>query len=429
MKRITGTLIMMIFYLFCSVCLAAPINSHVGNANVANQLDAFKLKSKPNLHIFPINFSKSKLVVGQAFDIIVTVKNSSGFSLSTDSGGVGITSADKYGPSRHHVGSSGSSRNVRIPGTATTPTELTLKIGNGPSATFQVPALAPGQTVTFKKSYTATKAGNLTISCTVDPRNLVKEANEHDNTQRKVVRILGLPDFKIVRFYVTPSSIRVNDEMTIHAVIKNFGESGAATSMRFDIHGDISGAQDVVLHQEVNVPFLDAGQKTTVTYQFTPRQAGTYTLGGGVNTPARTPESNTINNSVPRLLRVQVKPAGIDLALVAINTKHKKRRWYQNFRITVVVKNIGNQPSGPFNVHFYRPYDKGALTAQGTWKDMKQSCPSLAPNQMCRKTFVFQYKIYLGEFTAYSKVDPERKVNDINRTNNSRTIRLKVANL
>ncbi len=411
-------------YLFCGFCFAGPVYNPHGNINVAGKPGPSQWKRLPNLHILPINFDKAQLVVGQPFKIIVTVKNSSGYNIPVTQDVGGLTSEDRYGPSTHH-GAPADSKNLGIPGTASGPTELVVRIGNGPGTTFQVPALAPGKTATFKKQYTATETGTLTISCTVDPTNRIKEANERDNTQRKVVQILG-PDFRVVDFSVMPASVRVNDQMTIRAVVKNFGKAGASTFMRFDIHGDIPGTQDVILHPEVPVPFLEAGQQTTVTYRFTPLQPGTYLLGGGVNIPARTPESNEHNNSVPKLLKIKVKPAGVDLAVIGITTPHKRRHWYQNFNIDVIVKNIGNKPSGPFNIHFYRFHDIPAGSAQGTMIDMHKGCPSLGPNQICRRTFTFKYKIFVGSFTAHAKADPENQVNDINRANNEGTIKLTV---
>ncbi len=424
MKGKISTAIGLFFFLLSAVCMAGQIPNLSGQAQgVPTGPEA--LKRKPDLKITYIGLSKSNPVVGERFDIIVTVKNSSGHSMLLGAVSSGLTSADKYGP--HGPGPKGSGKVFQVPGTSSGPTQLIVKIGNEANPrTFQVPALAPGKTATFRRSYTAANHGNLIVSCTVDPANLVDEENERNNSLTKTFRILNLPDFRVINFYIKPASnVRALDKMTIYATIKNFGESGAETFMRFDISGDIPGSSDVVEHPEVPVPFLGPNQQTTVKYVFTPLKPGMYTFGGGVNTPARTSESNTHNNLVPRILQVRVKPGGVDLA-VNIITPHKRRHWYQNFNIEVIVTNMGNMASGPFNVHFHRAHDWPAGTAQGTWVDSVKSCPGLAPNRSCHVTFTFKYKIFLGSFNAYAEADPERRVRDVNRANNKKTIRLTV---
>ncbi len=309
MKKVITILVLLVSYFLCSVSFAGNVFNSRHNAGIIEKPGPGTHKAAPNLHILSIKINKQQLVVGKPFEIIVSVQNSSGRHIVIPKGVGRITSEDKYGPSTHH-GVPGIAGKVYVPGTASGPTDLILRIGNEPPITFHVPSLAPNKTVTFRKSYTATKPGLLTIICTVDPNNRVKEGNENDNTFKKSVRVAGLPDFRIVELYLTPYSVRVGDNLTIHAVIQNFGESGGATFMRFDIHGDIPGAQDMIMHPEVNVPFLAPGQKTEVSYSFTPLQAGTYTFGGGVNIPVRTPEANEHNNAVPGAITIQVKPAG-----------------------------------------------------------------------------------------------------------------------
>ena len=424
MKGKISTAIGLFFFLLSAVCMAGQIPNLSGQAQgVPTGPEA--LKRKPDLKITYIGLSKSNPVVGERFDIIVTVKNSSGYSIPLGAVSSGLTSADKYGPQGPAPRSSG--KVFQAPGTSSGPTQLIVKIGNEANPrTFQVPSLSPGKTVTFRRSYTANKNGNLIVSCTVDPANLVDEENEHNNSLTKAFRILNLPDFRVTDFYIKPASnIRARDKMTIYATIKNFGESGAETFMRFDISGDIPGSRDVVEHAEVPVPFLGPNQQTTVKYEYTPLKPGMYTLGGGVNMPARTSESNTHNNLVPRILQVRVKAGGPDLA-VKLTTRHPRRHWRQNFKVGVIVTNIGNLPSGPFNVHFFRPHDKAAGQAQGTWVESVKSCPTLTPNKSCYVSFNFEYKYFVGSFDARAEADPERRVRDVNRANNKNTIRLTV---
>ncbi len=424
MKGKISTAIGVIFFLLCTVCMAGQIPNLSGQAQgVPTGPEA--LKRKPDLKITYIGLSKANPVVGERFDIIVTVKNSSGHSMLLGAVSSGLTSADKYGP--QGPGPKGRGKVFQVPGTSSGPTQLIVKIGNEANPrTFQVPALAPGKTATFRRSYTATNHGNLIVSCTVDPANLVDEENERNNSLTKTFRILNLPDFRVTNFYIKPkSNIRALDKMTIFATIKNSGESGAETFMRFDISGDIPGSSDVVEHPEVPVPFLGPNKQTTVKYEYTPLKPGMYTFGGGVNMPARTSESNTHNNLVPRILQVRVKAGGPDLA-VKLTTRHPRRHWRQNFKVGVIVTNIGNLPSGPFNVHFFRPHDKAAGQAQGTWVESVKSCPGLTPNKSCYVPFNFEYKYFVGSFDARAEADPEHRVRDVNRANNKNTIRLTV---
>jgi len=411
-------------YLFCAICVAGP--NFGGVAKQVPHQGGLTLKEKPDLVIKQIALSTPKPVVGKRFSVTVTVKNSSGKVIPLNPAGPGVTPEDKYGPSTHHTVPSGGGE-ARFPGSTSGPTTLLVKIGNEATPrTFSVPSLGPGKTATFTRSYTASNPGNLIITCTVDPANLVKEKSERNNQRTKTVRILNLPDYRVVDFYVKPTSVRAHDQMTIYAVIQNFGESGGKTFMRFDIHGDIPGSNDVVRHEDVPVPYLGPGNKATVSYNFTPMAPGTYTFGGAVNMPARDPESNTHNNAVPKLLQIRVKPAGIDLAIVNISAPSTQRHWYQKFNVKVTVRNIGNKASGPFNVHLYRPHDRAAGLAQGTWVDMTRSCPSLAPNNSCMVEFAFEYHVFMGSFDAKVKVDPEKRVKDIKRSNNNGTIKLKV---
>ena len=416
MKKIMTMFMFLVLFFQGCLSFAGTPYSAIGGSRFEDLSKAAVLRDAPDLRILSISVNKQNPVVGQQLDIAITVKNSSGHRLPIihPGNGTGHTT-------------SASSKYITIQGTASNPTQLNVKIGNRPTLSFQVPRLNPNQKITFRTSFTPSQPGLLHITATVDPSNIVKEGDENDNTRYRTIRIASLPDFKVTRFFVTPCSVRATDRMTIHAVIQNNGGSGAATIMRFDIFGDISGSQDVILHPVVNVPFLAPGKNIEVTYSFTPPKAGRYTFGGVVNNPQRTPESNTQNNSVPNNVRICVKPAGVDLAVVSITADHRTRRLGQPFRVHVTIKNLGNRPSGAFNVFFHRPQDLLPVLAQDHL-DIKWACPSLAPSQTLSKTFTFKYKKFARPFTARVEIDPERVVNDLNRANNEKSIRLKVKN-
>ncbi len=423
MVRKVSTITALIVFLLCTVCMAGQTPNLHGQVKKRAPVGPVTLKRKPDLEISYIGLSKEKPAVGERFDVTVWVKNSSGHSIPLGTVSSGLTSADKYGPKG--PGPEGSGKVFHIPGTSSGPTQLIVKIGNEANPrTFQVPALGPGKTATFRRSYTASNHGNLIVSCTVDPANLVDEENENNNHRTKTVRILNLPDFKVVDFYIRPASIvRALDKMTIYAIIKNFGESGARTFMHFDMIRHLSTGRNMADHYDVPVPFLRPGQKTTVHCQYDPLIPGMYTFGGGVNTPARTRESDTHNNVVPRLLKVRVKRGGADLS-VKLTTRHPKQNLRHNFEVGVIITNIGNLPSSPFKVHFYRPHDWPGGVAQGTWVDSVKSCSGLAPNKSHYVQFNFEYDYFVGSFKARAEADPEHMVMDANRANNTNTIHL-----
>ncbi len=422
--KIALTILLTTFLLY-NFCFASPPNT--GPLKQVQHPAIPTLKRKPDLSIQSISTVPSKPKAGEGFEIRIIVRNSSGSTIPLNSMTQGVTNADKYGPGHHPVPKN--SRQFTIPGTGTEATTLLVKIGNEATPRIlPVPPIGPNKTATIKMNYAAEYPGNFQIKCVIDPQNVVKESNENNNTLSKTIHIHG-PDFKIVDFFINPvntSNIRVSDTITIYATIKNIGDAPSATFMHFDIHGDLPGQNDIVEHKEVPVSTIQPNQTTQAVYKFTPLAPGTYTFGGGVNTPIRIHELNEHNNSVPRIIKVRVKQAGVDLAVTRVYANHTTRYSWQNFVVHVLVRNTGNRPSRPFNVHLHRPHDYPPGTAQGTWIDSSKACSSLKPNETCHVEFKFNYKVFLGTFTARAEADPEHRTQDINRGNNKGTIKLTV---
>ncbi len=233
-------------------------------------------------------------------------------------------------------------------------------------------------------------------------------------------------DLRIISFNASPNPLLLPGSLKITATVKNFGGRSQATSMLFTLHGDIHNDMDVIERPKIPVQELAKNKTALITWDYHPVKPGRYTIGGQVDPDNRVTESNESNNVVPRVLQVQVRKGGADLDLVSLSVNHHRRHWYQKFIVKAHVTNRGNMKSGPFNVHLYRLFDKPAGWAQGSRKDTSKSCPSLAKGETCRVQFTFKYKVYVGNPHVSVTVDPEKKVNDYNRHNNTRKLHLTV---
>lgn len=356
---------------------------------------------KPDLVIKSISFTKNIVHVGEDVGVVVKVTNK----------GHGV-----IGPTGKAIT------------TKSGPTSLLIKIGRETNGQiFSIPSLITGQTRTVTRLFRIFSTTTIAIKAIIDPANTVAEFKENNNDMSKTLKIWPKPDLAIIDFGTIPQGniIRMPGSFKVFAKIKNIGGLSPATNMQFDIEGDIPHDHDVTMHLIKPVPALRHNHFKMVYVTVTPVKAGTYTLGGKVDQNNQVVETNEQNN-FPRLIQIQVKKGGADLDLVSVKRNYHRRHWRQNFVVTATVRNMGNLASGPFKIHLYRKHDYPAGSAQGSPIDMVKNCGSLGPNHSCNVSFTFKYKIYVGGVPVRVKIDPELKVNDYNRANNSKTIHLKV---
>ncbi len=358
------------------------------------------LQPKPDLVTQSITFTNNTPVIGQYFDIKVTVTNR----------GAGINPATMQ----------------RVT-TTSGPSNLLIKVGGESGGeVIPVPQLTTGQSATLTRHYRHSVPADLVVRAIVDPTNTVIESREDNNEKTKTLRIWPLPDLKIVDFHTVPQgTLRLPGSFRVVATVKNLGGPSPQTTMQFDIDGDIPNYNDVVEHITRTVQALSPNQSVPVKLDYTPVRPGTYTLGGKVDPNDQVREAHEHNN-YPPLIQLRVLEGGADLDLVSLVPNHTQRHWYQDFVVTATIRNRGNLSSGPFKVHLYRLHDKPAGWAQGSLKDEVRQCGSLGPNGVCTVQFTFQYKVFVGDPRVEVKVDPEGGVNDYNRANNQRHLSLRV---
>ncbi len=354
---------------------------------------------RPDLTIASITLNTNDLRVDKSFRIKVKVKN-----------------IKRVLPGMPHMVSKKSG-----------PTAIFITLSNGTRYNFSVPALPAGRSIIYSKTCVIHRPMDLTITATVDPRNNISERNEQNNQKSITVKILGKPDFKIVRFWVDHKRVILPNYVMVHARIKNIGDDcPVATQMRFRFYGATPTTMAINESRTVPVPVLRQNAETDVHWQVQTSKVGDYIMDGMVDPNNYIDEFNENNNKPPRAIHIQVVAGKIDLDLKSAKPNHKRRHWYQKFVVTATVKNKGNRSCAPFNVHLYRLHDRPAGIAQGTKVDMVKQCPSLAPNGVCTVRFEFEYHVYVGNPRVEVKVDPEKRINDVFRGNNNRKLNLLV---
>ena len=276
-----------------------------------------------------------------------------------------------------------------------------------PDLSQQVNGLDSGASIKVKFDYTYRAAGEFLSSAEVDSTNRVREADETNNRATRMIKVdPPLPDLTITSFSISPEQPVRGSKATATIEIKNQGHNPARNF--------IVQWKPTLLTPDLStqINFLDEGESTTVTFDYTYAIVGDFTSRAEVDSTNRVLELDETNND--KTIPVTVVPATIDLTIVGFSINPAQPTQGANAHVVIRVANQGNSPAGSFIVE-WSPGARG-LDPRGP-STLSKQVDSLGAGETVDVAFDFAYA-ESGNFRTIARVDAFNNVPEINEKNN-----------
>jgi len=111
-----------------------------------------------------------------------------------------------------------------------------------------------------------------------------REVNASDDVVDQVTIELkpAVADIQVTSVDVSPSEVKVGETATVTAIVKNLGVAEGTETITFSVNGVATMQEEVT---------LAPGESTTLTFEISKTEPGTYTID--VNGPTETPSETT----------------------------------------------------------------------------------------------------------------------------------------
>ncbi|MFY1113205.1 MAG: CARDB domain-containing protein [Methanosarcinaceae archaeon] len=238
--------------------------------------------------------------------------------------------------------------------------------------------------------------------------------------------IENLPDLVIETLTTEPENPEPGDMITITAIVKNQGtERSIKTNLAYNI--------DLVGIGEREIPELDPGSSSQISETWTPSTEGKVNILVWADSENYVSESDEWNNEKTASIEVK-KQTYPDLVVETISSNPTEPEPGQTATVTVTVKNLGTEKSGPTNLEFYvdgvytgeeeipdlNYYDKGSYL--GTYAE-EGDVPELTPESSSEISFEWTPETE-GETEIRAVVDSEDIVPESDEENNEKTLNI-----
>jgi hypothetical protein len=218
----------------------------------------------------------------------------------------------------------------------------------------------------------------------------------------------GQPDLVLDGLSVVPSDPDWGGSLQVAVDVSNMGSADSGPYSVLFRWG--SGDFDVCEWNQSSLPPMNGGTlRCTVDNIYV-----SYTTEATVDWRDAVDESNEDNNSMTR--RVEVGPAGPDLEPEGMNISPRDPDWGDPIQVTVGVRNIGSQPSGPYKVL--------VRWGSGDFDVCEWNQPSLPAGDAVTLDCTVEH-IYVS-YNAELTIDWRDEVDESNEDNNSMTVRVEV---
>lgn len=324
-----------------------------------------------------------------------------------------------------------------------------------PAQSVQVNGLDVGEIKKLTFDHTYLFPGEFAASVTVDSTSRVRELDEDNNTWEHTVTVLqATRDLIVSGFEIKPLSdqgcspdesfpvdpvepvVLQGERILVCITVQNLGNSALGpfvVEWNPDAFGLITPSPGTLSSQ---VDLLDAGQETTVAFEFTYPDAGEFRSIANVdafNTIRETNESNNLD-----ILNVVVDASGPDLVVTQLGLSHQPYgedpARCQNANVEVdleedrkvyvcmLVENQGNRDAGPFVLEWNA--DALGLITQGS-QTLSEQVDELAAGESTVVILEYTYT-QPGNFRTIAKVDAFNNVRELQEGNNLNVVNAKV---
>lgn len=231
----------------------------------------------------------------------------------------------------------------------TTAFNVVLSVDGTAVGTIAVPQLLKGQRASLSFENLTLAAGERTITATADGANAVTEdTNRANNTLTKTITVKdgATPaELELVSITATPSTANVNATVSFKVLVRNNGTAEAANVDVKLFNGNVA------LNSGITVPKLIGGQSAELIFEHAFDTNGSYSIRAVVDPNNKIAEPNESNNEKSATVTVA---GAADLEITAANILFSADtvNAFEEFTITAVVKNLGNQAAVNVPVRF-----------------------------------------------------------------------------
>jgi subtilase family serine protease len=281
--------------------------------------------------------------------------------------------------------------------------------GESISPVSPIKALQPNSTEEYFTSSKFTKAGSYLFTVTLDPRDLVKESDETNNTKQVSITIgeAILPDLVISRIEWTPQQPAVGQQATVDIYVLNTGIAIAAPSK---VGYTCTGAAP----EKIVAPELAIQAEYKITRKVTPVKAMPYNIKAVADIDKEVKEMNEGNNELAQAVEV-VSAIPPDLTVTELSWTPQSPTTADTVTFTAKIKNIGNGSSSASK----------ALFRVGGGAGVTMNVPALSAGEeflLTRSLKLSNPFSYVVEVTA----DSQNSIDETNENNNIKRSDLRV---
>ncbi len=168
---------------------------------------------------------------------------------------------------------------------------------------ISIPSLSQGAGTNVSFSLTPDKEGPMEVKVVVDSGEALHESNETNNQLIKEMNVKALlPDLKIESISLNPESPKLGENITFTVTIKNNGPGDSPSNeLKYNINGT-----NETYSGEIPVSALSAGNSTSGTFSWTPRNEGQIEVKATVDATNVVSESDETNNELTKTAQITV---------------------------------------------------------------------------------------------------------------------------
>ncbi len=258
----------------------------------------------------------------------------------------------------------------------------------------------------------------------VDSAQNVSEVNESNNRGYRSIRVTGYPNLQVSALTAIPVSQMPGGEIDLKYTVFNTSKTGTTrayntTQLRFYYSTDtsFSTSRDTNLG-EVTIPRMNAASSYSGTFRVKlPKNAvaGTRYIFAWADITNRLPEQS--NNDNGRRADITVSRAIADLEMSAWSAPATTNGAGSKIAISYTVRNLGNADAGKCVVAFYYS-DTSAFSGITPLTTVLLSALRAGQTLSGKVTVVIPNNVLQGKRTIHYWIDTEKKVAELNETNN-----------
>lgn len=289
----------------------------------------------------------------------------------------------------------------------------------GETAVPSIPSFGSSQT---SIAWVIPSASSKRIFVVIDALNTVEELDEADNIASLPLTIATLPDLSISAsdMSFTPSAPLANQPVTVAAIVRNKGQSGASNTAVDIFDGDPASGGRLI--GSSTVPAIDAGGSTAIFLE-TNLPAGSHDIYVVVDAVGAIAEGSETNNIAAKTLIVG--GGYIDLAVTGADITHTPSGPAEGDIVTVnvTIKNEGEAEARNVLVRFYL----GDPAMGGTPIGSDLTIPVLPGRGMVPGTLQWNSSGHAGSNDICIVLDPENALSESSELNNKACHSIRVA--